>query len=303
MDRRAGLRRKSKHVEYPDHLRDFIDSIVLKEDNDPKQRMKRANEKRRKVETEKNTRKKVFNGLITEEDIIALGKSLKVEFPSGNISKPQTKEIVSKIFPRFDAGIVMKNIFQVFDTSNTGKIFPNELIWVFSMSIQGKVEEKLKWMFKLYDKDGNGEIDPEEMEDIFTKLCKEFTSDELYDEKNSWMIMISQKKRQGEELKKNLQKSTKKLKKKQFKKPQEYEKESDDEDRVEILKIVAQQLKDPQRDCKKFDPSKRAKEIFSALDLNGDGSVTEDEFISGCMSDEAFVKVIDEFSMDFIWSS
>ena len=27
-------------------------------------------------------------------------------------------------------------------------------------------------MFKLYDKDGNGEIDPEEMEDIFTKLCK-----------------------------------------------------------------------------------------------------------------------------------
>ena len=41
-------------------FRDFIDSIVLKEDNDPKQRMKRANEKRRKVETEKNTRKKVF---------------------------------------------------------------------------------------------------------------------------------------------------------------------------------------------------------------------------------------------------
>ena len=59
------------------------------------------------------------------------------------------------------------------------------------------MEEKLKWMFKLYDKvviiilwfillilfltiifyfllskDGNGEIDPEEMEDIFTKLCK-----------------------------------------------------------------------------------------------------------------------------------
>ena len=27
-------------------------------------------------------------------------------------------------------------------------------------------------MFKLYDKDGNGEIDPDEMEDIFTKLCK-----------------------------------------------------------------------------------------------------------------------------------
>ena len=33
------------------------------------------------------------------------------------------------------------------------------------------VSEKLHWAFKLYDKDGNGEIDQEEMEEIFTKLC------------------------------------------------------------------------------------------------------------------------------------
>ena len=29
-----------------------------------------------------------------------------------------------------------------------------------------------RWTFKLYDRDGSGEIDPEEMEDIFKKLCK-----------------------------------------------------------------------------------------------------------------------------------
>ena len=29
-----------------------------------------------------------------------------------------------------------------------------------------------RWTFKLYDKDGSGEIDPDEMEDIFKKLCK-----------------------------------------------------------------------------------------------------------------------------------
>ena len=33
------------------------------------------------------------------------------------------------------------------------------------------VEEKLHWTFKLYDCDGSGEIDPIEMEQIFTKLC------------------------------------------------------------------------------------------------------------------------------------
>ena len=53
-------------------FRDFIDSIVLKEDNDPKQRMKRANEKRRKVETEKNTRKKVFVSVVYTFEIMNL---------------------------------------------------------------------------------------------------------------------------------------------------------------------------------------------------------------------------------------
>ena len=31
------------------------------------------------------------------------------------------------------------------------------------------VEDKLHWTFKLYDQDGSGEIDPDEMEMIFTK--------------------------------------------------------------------------------------------------------------------------------------
>ena len=34
------------------------------------------------------------------------------------------------------------------------------------------VEEKLKWAFKLYDVDGSGEIDEDEMQEIFEKLCR-----------------------------------------------------------------------------------------------------------------------------------
>ena len=47
---------------------------------------------------------------------------------------------------------------------------------------------------------------------------------------------------------------------------------------------------------------KRAKEIFNALDANNDGTITEDEFVSGCKSDTFFMKVIDEMSLDFLWS-
>ena len=39
------------------------------------------------------------------------------------------------------------------------------------------------------------------------------------------------------------------------------------------LKKVAAEVQQPGRDCKKFDPVKRAKEIFTALDLNGQYSL------------------------------
>ena len=36
----------------------------------------------------------------------------------------------------------------------------------------------------------------------------------------------------------------------------------------------------------------RAKAIFSELDVNGDGSITCDEFIQGCMKDDDMVKML-----------
>ena len=84
----------------------------------------------------------------------------------------------------------ISNLFQVFDPDNSGSVVPTELLVAFSMSMKGSVEDKLRyqwphlfpikiitnnvlrWTFKLYDKDGSGEIDPDEMEDIFRKLCK-----------------------------------------------------------------------------------------------------------------------------------
>ena len=75
----------------------------------------------------------------------------------------------------------------------------------------------------------------------------------------------------------------------------------DSNDKVQIFSLIADELSDPARDCRKFDPSKRARELFNALDDDGNGFLTEDEFVTGCMSDEAFCKVLDEFSSDFIF--
>ena len=34
----------------------------------------------------------------------------------------------------------MKNIFEIFDTLNTGKVNQNEILWVFSMAMNGTGE-------------------------------------------------------------------------------------------------------------------------------------------------------------------
>ena len=36
--------------------------------------------------------------------------------------------------------------------------------------LKGEINQKLKWYFKLFDQDGNGKIDKDELETIF-KVC------------------------------------------------------------------------------------------------------------------------------------
>ena len=42
--------------------------------------------------------------------------------------------------------------------------------------------------------------------------------------------------------------------------------------------------KDPERDCRKYNIKARAREIFTALDVDKNGLVDEDEFIAGQFS-------------------
>ena len=64
---------------------------------------------------------------------------------------------------------------------------------------------------------------------------------------------------------------------------------------------LALDMRDPDRDCSNFDPVERARELFEALDVDGDGVVTEEEFISGCMKDEVFIMLLEKFSGEEVW--
>ena len=54
---------------------------------------------------------------------------------------------------------------------------------------------------------------------------------------------------------------------------------------------LAWEMRDPDRDCSNFE----------ALDVDGDGVVTEEEFIRGCMRDDVFFMLLQKFSGEEVW--
>ena len=208
------------------------------------------------------------------------------------------------------------------------------------------VAEKLHWAFKLYDKDGNGEIDQEEMEEIFVKLCmlviekEDEETAKVEDTITSADLMLAARIQQQQETS-NMQlisqklQTRKKLKEMKNRRKQKVRKSksatnlhsSDTEDDVlssngsdwsrssrsgrcsldstvslECPSLsLAWEMRDPDRDCANFNPQERARELFEALDVDGDGVVTEDEFISGCMKDEVFIMLLQKFSGEEVW--
>ena len=140
---------------------------------------------------------------------------------------------------------------------------------------------------------------------FFAVIQLKLQQEELLNGRQKKIVMLSQKcKRinQGPNKKKCVQVKPKAKISKSVKENEKKEEHNEDEsEKVAIMSLIADELSDPSRDCRKFDPSKRARELFDALDDDGNGSLTEDEFVTGCMSDEAFVKVLTEFNGDFIW--
>ena len=189
-------------------------------------------------------------------------------------------------------------------------------------------EEKLHWLFRLYDVDQNASIDEDEMVEVFERLYKvalgaETASgppkpptpppppeikknkkkgrrnssavDDLQITKLSSKMNKSDRKYQG--LKKNRQT------KEQRKAAQEEALQRQHEEEEEAAAAAAEQerLKNIEEEGEKFDPVARAEEIFKDLDVNGDGSVDEDEFVTGCLSDENFLFMLENFTCDFLW--
>lgn len=98
------------------------------------------------------------------------------ESPSGLITLFELKTMLELQGMTEEAGSYVDQVFLTFDMDGDGYIDFVEYIAAVSLLLKGEINQKLKWYFKLFDQDGNGKIDKDELETIF-KAIQDITRD------------------------------------------------------------------------------------------------------------------------------
>ncbi|CAI5644717.1 guanylyl cyclase-activating protein 2-like [Oreochromis aureus] len=109
-------------------------------------------------------------------------KKFVLECPSGLLFLHEFKRFFG-VDATGEASDYAENMFRAFDKNGDNTIDFLEFVAALNLVFRGDLEHKLRWSFKVYDKDGNGYVDRNELRSIIDsiyrikKISKDNTSD------------------------------------------------------------------------------------------------------------------------------
>ncbi|XP_030072463.1 guanylyl cyclase-activating protein 1 [Microcaecilia unicolor] len=97
-------------------------------------------------------------------------KKFMIECPSGQLTLHEFKQFFGLRGLSEQANSYVEQMFRTFDMNKDGSIDFMEYVAALSLVLRGKIEQKLRWYFKLYDVDGNGCIERHELLNILKAI-------------------------------------------------------------------------------------------------------------------------------------
>uniref|UniRef100_A0A3P8RIZ6 Guanylyl cyclase-activating protein 2 n=1 Tax=Amphiprion percula TaxID=161767 RepID=A0A3P8RIZ6_AMPPE len=92
-----------------------------------------------------------------------------LECPSGVLYLHEFKRFFG-VDPTGEASEYAENMFRAFDKNGDNTIDFLEFVAALNLVFRGDLEHKLRWSFKVYDKDSNGYIDRDELRSIIDSI-------------------------------------------------------------------------------------------------------------------------------------
>uniref|UniRef100_A0A3B5BI76 Guanylyl cyclase-activating protein 2 n=1 Tax=Stegastes partitus TaxID=144197 RepID=A0A3B5BI76_9TELE len=109
-----------------------------------------------------------------EIDVKALQDMYKrfvLECPSGLLFLHEFKRFFG-VDPTGEASEYAENMFRAFDKNGDNTIDFLEFVAALNLVFRGDLEHKLRWSFKVYDKDSNGYVDRDELRSIIDSIYR-----------------------------------------------------------------------------------------------------------------------------------
>ncbi|XP_062953683.1 guanylyl cyclase-activating protein 3 isoform X1 [Cynocephalus volans] len=107
---------------------------------------------------------------IHTQDTYVWYRTFMMEYPSGLQTLHEFKTLLGLQGLNQMANQQVDQVYNTFDMNKDGFIDILEFIAAVNLVVRGKMEQKLKWYFKLYDADGNGSVDKKELLNIFMSV-------------------------------------------------------------------------------------------------------------------------------------